>query len=374
MYAHPIVAAGHVIAATENDTVEAVDPATGHVVWSRHLGTPTRLSQLPCGNIDPLGITGTPAYDPGTGSVFVVTETGDAHHTLVALDAATGTVRWRRDLDVGGRDRYAQQQRAALLVAGNRVYVAFGGLYGDCGNYVGYVVAAPTGGAGSLAVYAVPTAREGGIWAASGPTLGPGGDIYVSVGNGAATSGSYDGSDAVVRLTPSLGRLAFFAPSSWPSDNANDADLGSMAPAVVGDRLVIAGKRGIAYLLSPSLRGIGGQLTSIGGCAGYGGAAVSGDLAVMPCDAGLRALRVSGDSLAWSWQDTGITGTPTVAGSRVYAFDRGAGDLVVISLASGRIVTRRHVGPVTHFASPLVVGGTVVVGTTSRLVAVVGLT
>src|SRR5690242_21541856 len=43
--------------------------------------TPQPLSGLPCGNIDPLGITGTPAYDATTGSVFVVAETRSEEHT-----------------------------------------------------------------------------------------------------------------------------------------------------------------------------------------------------------------------------------------------------------------------------------------------------
>ena len=74
VYAEPLVVSGAVIAATENDTVYALDPASGRVLWTRHLGTPVRLSSLSCGNIDPLGITGTPAFDPLTGSLFAVAE------------------------------------------------------------------------------------------------------------------------------------------------------------------------------------------------------------------------------------------------------------------------------------------------------------
>ncbi len=53
-----------VIAVTEENIVAALDAATGNAVWTRNLGTPVALSQLPCGNIDPLGITGTPVIDP----------------------------------------------------------------------------------------------------------------------------------------------------------------------------------------------------------------------------------------------------------------------------------------------------------------------
>jgi hypothetical protein len=67
VYAEPLVVHGTVIVATENDSVYSLDPANGSVLWRQHLGTPVRLSTLPCGNIDPLGITGTPAFDPATG-------------------------------------------------------------------------------------------------------------------------------------------------------------------------------------------------------------------------------------------------------------------------------------------------------------------
>src|ERR1700712_2422669 len=53
VYASPIVVNGTVVVATENNTVYAFDPSYRQL-WKRHLGTPVRQSQLPCGNIDPL--------------------------------------------------------------------------------------------------------------------------------------------------------------------------------------------------------------------------------------------------------------------------------------------------------------------------------
>ncbi|HEY5151663.1 MAG TPA: PQQ-binding-like beta-propeller repeat protein, partial [Mycobacterium sp.] len=82
VYGQPLVIGNQVIAATENDTVYALSANDGQVVWSVSLGQPMPGADLPCGDIDPLGITGTPAYDPDTGVVFVVAETADARHTL----------------------------------------------------------------------------------------------------------------------------------------------------------------------------------------------------------------------------------------------------------------------------------------------------
>ena len=49
--------------------------------------------------------------------------------------------------DKPDRNRKAEQQRSALLVTNGRVITTFGGLAGDCGNYVGYVTSAPTAAA-----------------------------------------------------------------------------------------------------------------------------------------------------------------------------------------------------------------------------------
>src|SRR5690348_2173177 len=53
VYAQPIVVGGRVFVATENNSVYALDPSSGQVLWMQHLGDPVPRSMLPCGNIDP---------------------------------------------------------------------------------------------------------------------------------------------------------------------------------------------------------------------------------------------------------------------------------------------------------------------------------
>ena len=94
VYAQPLVFGSRVYVATENDTVYALDAATGAVVWQRSLGTAVPSGDLPCGDISPtVGITSTPAIDPASGRIYAVADVlsgGAVNHELFALDAATG--------------------------------------------------------------------------------------------------------------------------------------------------------------------------------------------------------------------------------------------------------------------------------------------
>src|SRR5256714_1112284 len=134
VYAEPLVIGGHVLVATENDSLYSLDAQSGKVLWRTNVGTPIPLSQLPCGNIDPLGITGTPVYDPATNLVFAVAEVTGPAHILVGVDVNTGQLKVKRSVDTDGMDPAAHQQRAALTLANGMVYIAYGGLDGDCSD------------------------------------------------------------------------------------------------------------------------------------------------------------------------------------------------------------------------------------------------
>src|SRR5712691_3862271 len=135
VYAEPLTVGNRVIVATEGDSLYALDPVTGSVQWHTNVGVPVPQSTLPCGNIDPLGITGTPVYDPATGLVFAVAEVSGPAHMLVGVDAASGHVKVRRLVDTDGMDPQAHQDRSALTLANGMVYITYGGLDGDCSDY-----------------------------------------------------------------------------------------------------------------------------------------------------------------------------------------------------------------------------------------------
>ena len=372
VYGEPLVIGSRVVAATENDSIYALDAATGAVLWRQHLGTPATLAQLPCGDINPLGITSTPVYDPATGRVFALAETSGGQHLLVGVDVMTGRVAVRVPVTLPRGTQSAFQQRAALALVGGRVYIPFGGLYGDCGSYVGTVVSLTTAGT-SPSFYSVPTSREGGIWATGGMVVA-GGRLLVSVGNGASSS-SYDGSDSVVALSPGLSRLDYFAPSSWASDNLQDKDLGSLTPAVVGNYVYADGKSGTAYtMLLAHLGGIGGQVFARSVCRGFGTAAVSGSTVYVPCTDGTRAVSIGADgSITVRWHaPVTARGSPVVGGGVVWVVDYSAGRLYALDPATGAVRASVAIGPGPHFASLSLSGTRAFVGTLSGVVAVSG--
>src|SRR6059036_1805044 len=75
VYAQPLYIEGGpngpmIIAVTESNNIYALDAVAGTVIWQRNVGPPV-TSGLPCGNISPLGITGTPVVDLGSRSLFL---------------------------------------------------------------------------------------------------------------------------------------------------------------------------------------------------------------------------------------------------------------------------------------------------------------
>ncbi len=373
VYAEPLVVGGRVIVATEGNSLYAFDRQSGKQLWHTHVGTPVRQSTLPCGNIDPLGITGTPVYDPATGLVFAVAEVTGPAHVLVGVDVATGALKVHRSADLSGVNPLAYQQRGALALWKNMVYITYGGLAGDCGAYRGTILAARTDGTGSLLSFRVPTPREGGIWTPPGPSIDENGNLYVSVGNGEQTSGAWDHSDSVLRLSSTLQLQDGFAPVNWRQENASDADLGSTGPILLPHGWIYAdGKSGLGYVLKAShLGGVGGQTSVISLCHAFGGDAAIGSQVIVPCTSGLRSIKISSSgqvTLGWHAAST-LQGSPVAGGHTVYALDT-QGVLFALNSSTGATRTSITVGSCNRFATPTLSGKLIFVGTYSGIVAI----
>jgi hypothetical protein len=315
---------------------------------------------LPCGNIDPLGITGTPVIDPATGALYLdalVARQNRLAHLVYGLSLRDGSVLpgWPVDVAAALQARgmsftpNVQNQRGALMLAEGRLFVPYGGHWGDCGDYRGWVVGLRLDQPGVFGAWQT-RASKGGIWAPGGIAAADGA-LFVSTGNTEGTSTWGDG-EAVIRLAPDLHRSAStrdaFAPRDWRDLDERDLDLGGANPMPVelhGRRLIVAlGKDGKAYLLDrENLGGMGGALdvarvarrsirTGPASFAAQDGAFVvfQGEGAACPGGAridGLIALKVGaaargGISTAWCAEVDG-------AGSPITTTSDGSADRIV---------------------------------------------
>jgi outer membrane protein assembly factor BamB len=375
VYASPLAVRGLTIVATENDTVYAFNQDYQQV-WKTSLGSPSPAEERQCGDINPLGITGTPIYDASTNRVYVVAETGGSvRHELYALDLESGAKSWSRSVDLPGVSARDMQQRGALTIAGGRVWVPFGAQAGDCGDYKGRVVGVKLDGSADVVSYTPPTQRGGGMWNPAGPTVDATGHVLVVSANGAAFPGdAYDHTNSVLKLDTSAKLLDSFAPSDWAANNQGDVGLGSQSVALIGTRwAVLGGKSGPVYVLRQgALGGIGGQVDMQDICRSFGGAAVDRTTVFLPCTDGVRAVSVDDSgklSVVWHAAD-GTNGSPVIGGGRVWVLDYSAGVLHALDPATGKSVGQVGVGEANRFATPAIYGSDVIVPTLAGVAVV----
>jgi outer membrane protein assembly factor BamB len=284
------------IAVTESNVVYALDARTGATLWKHELGPPVAREALPCGDIAPLGVTGTPVIDPQSETLYldaaVALPTG-ASHLVFALALRDGTVRPGWPADIGGAFAgqdppfisTGQNQRGALLLVGGMVYVPFGSFF-DCRPYHGTVVGVSLADPHKVTRWATRGAG-GGVWAPGG-VASDGASLFIATGNTYDAADWADG-EAIIRLSLDLQGSTFsgdfFTPSDWRDLDQLDSDLGGIAPLLIdlpeGDSqrpVVLAlGKDGKAYLLDRlNLGGVGGELaaTKVSTHGAYAGAAV----------------------------------------------------------------------------------------------------
>jgi outer membrane protein assembly factor BamB len=392
IYGEPLVYAGRVYVATENDTVYALSASTGAVAWSAHLGSPVPSSSLPCGDITPsAGITGTPVIDPSRGEIFVVADEltgGSPAHRLVGLSTSSGHVEMSQNVDPPGAEPADLLQRTGLTLDAGQVVFGMGGNDGDCATYRGRVVAVPEAGGVPryFTVDAAPGENQGAVWmGGAAPVVDGSGNIWVSTGNGSVYSAAhaYDDSDSVLELSSSLQLLQFFAPSTWPVNNSRDLDMSTAPVLLPGDQVLLAGKSRIIYLLDGAhLGGIGHQEATLGATADAimgsacsddidGGAAVVGTTVYLPCLAGTIAVRATSSppALHLLWSSGVGGGPPIVAAGLVWTIGQN-GVLYGLDPATGQVRQQVTIGaPANHFPTPSVADGLLLAPAADNVVA-----
>ena len=392
IYAEPLVVGNQVIVATENNSLFSLDATTGAPTWAApaNFGTPVTVSGnslfSPCGNISPLGITGTPVVDPVAGIVYAVAfvhGTTTDQYSLVAVNLSDGSSKFTPiPITPTGFDVYRQQQRGALVLANGYVYVPFGGYAGDCATYHGWVIGVKADGSTTtLRVFndqpqppcAGTTADEAGIWAPGGVAADSSGNLYVATGNGSHTI-SYDCGETVFKLSPTLGYLDSWAPTEWASLNGSDTDVGSVAPLLVASASMIfqTGKSGWGWLLHTSAMStnashIGGEAFNAPVCAAaissndptvprdqvFSGLAYADPYVYVPCPEGIKAVKLSGATFSIAWTTPAFhMEAPILSGGILWAIDTGSDLLRGFDPSTGTLKFTTTLGAQQHFPTP----------------------
>jgi hypothetical protein len=298
--------------------------------------------------LNPLGITGTPVIDPATRTIYLdamtnTTANGARHmiHALAIDSNGTDRAGWPIDVTATARsgtltfDSPIQNQRAALILLGGKVFVAFGGHIGDCLGYHGWIVGVTTTGTPQVSAWAT-TAFAGGIWGTSG-IASDGTSLYVTTGNTKATAnsgasgsspgdGNWGGGEAVIKFPTSLVQpppattTDYFFPAGWFNLDNSDSDIGGTgpilftAPGVTPTNLVVAlGKDRKAYLLNRANLG-GMDATPLSGATVAANTVINAAVAYSTAQGTYIVLRGAGSNCP-TGQTGGLTAVKVSAGT-----------------------------------------------------------
>jgi len=441
VYAQPLYVpdiGGHnvVIVATLHNKVYSFDAdAPGSAaLWTRDLGA-QRLTGLGFLYSSNVGCLSTPAIDVAAAKIYVVCEDNTPTYTLYVLSLTDGSVITSvvtAGEAVGTGDTAGPQpeftdganivftaayaiQRSAITLANGNVYVAYGSY--DVHPYHGWVFGynkttlAPL----TLSPYCTtPNGYGGAIWATPGPAVDADGNLYFSTGNG-----HYDGltefADSVVKLSPTLAFLDWFAPNDQAALEADDVDVSSGGPFLIPGttKLGIAGKDFNVFILDSACMGglqgsSGCSLQAFitksaafnGGTGSFGHLYMNGHL-YLPVSNGFLydfafnsgtglfnttavlssstfaspgPAQLAGSANA---STTGVVWVSTVLSnahtSKQAATLRALDPVTLVELWNSDLVsTADAVGTLAKYASPLVANGRVYVATTSNAIAIYG--
>ncbi len=287
-----------IFVATENNTVYAFDAdQAGAPLWSKSLTPAGETVQISTDyantRVPQIGITGTPVIDRASRTLYAVTASKTLSFPTVfkqrlhAIDLATGNERPHSPVAIqatypgtGGIqdgsgnvvfDPLSHFNRAALLLFGKNVYIAFGS-HEDVGTYQGWVMAYDKTSLAQVAAFNsspnLPAGVSGGsIWQASIGLVADKTSVYGISANGPfdANTGGGDYGDTVLRLSPQLKVADYFTPCNQQVLNDNDVDLGSGGVMIIPDQkgrpshlATFSGKEGTVYLVD---RGAMGRYT-----------------------------------------------------------------------------------------------------------------
>ena len=272
---------------TENDSAYAFDadglsPYPNPLWYVSFINPAEGITAVPCHlitsntcNIDPIvGITGTPAIDTSTGTMYLDTHidnNGTFYHYLHAIDITTGAEKFGgpiliqatvpgKGIDGSGGivpfDAQHTLQRPGLLLMNGVIYVPYG-------NYHGWVLAYNAQTLAQLYVFNTsPNSDNSNIWqSGQGLVADSLNNIYFATSDAKfdANAGSLDDyGDTLLKLNSSLQVVDYFTPMDQACRSGHDVDLGSGGPLILPtqtgsypDEIILGGKGGTPCDLWP---------------------------------------------------------------------------------------------------------------------------
>jgi outer membrane protein assembly factor BamB len=407
------------VVTTDND-VHAFDETTGAKLWTTNIGNPPmRNGGTPtCGAVHPLGILSTPVIDAASRTIYVAGAIGTTsiqRHEVHALSVDDGSRRKGWPVDVSTSkygaitfDTVHQNQRGALSLVGGRLYVAYGGHLGDCGDFHGWVMSIDVKDPTKRSAWATGGRGEG-IWQAGG-LASDGNGVFTTTGNRTEGGEVHKDSEEVARITGAGTRADVFYPRRWQEMDRTDADFSAGNPVYIElpgatpSKMVVAiAKDGHLYLLdAANLGGLGGEKLDFVVAGGAGvevravptayptsrGLNIAFAVAANPvgCPARTAGKRVimsvrltpgkpASAAVAWcaplSGPDTGPIATTTDGRNEPIVWYVDDGRLVGVDGETGEVIYsgKDRCRGVMQWTSPIAVNGRIIAGANEHLCA-----
>lgn len=348
----------------------ALDANDGSVLWTY---TPNGYASW----VGSYQITNATPVADADDNRFIYAASPDGH--VQKLSVATGGVIWNTAVtSLPKREKIA----SSLNYFNGRVIVTTGGYVGDAPPYQGHVVL--LGGASgqiqhvwnslcsdrtSLMDPRTCAQSDSAIWGRAGAVVDVStGHLLVATGNG-RWDGHSNWGDATLELDSSATQiLGAYTPSNTGQLDAQDLDVGSTSPVLLGgDYVLQGGKDGRMRLLSLQQMRVapsrtGGELQIVSTPSGtdlFTAPAVlhsGADTWVFAADnGGTAAWTFSNGRLQEQWQNHSGGTSPLLAGGLLYVYDPHGG-LRVYKPTTGAQVATLDCGP-GHWNSPIVVDG-----------------
>jgi outer membrane protein assembly factor BamB len=374
IYLHDVAVSGSnhdvfFVTTTYGKTI-ALDAASGVVLWEY---TPPGFASW----VGTAQITNsTPAADPDRQYIYAAAPNG----TVQKLAITDGHVAWTTPITLlPSREKIA----SPLKVYRGKVIAVTGGYIGDQPPYQGHVAVLDTQTgtlehvwnslcserAGLIDPASCQSTRSA-IWGRAGAVIDPAsGNIFVATGNG-PYDGHTDWGDSVVELDPNATRvLGNYSPKDNAVLDAQDIDLGSTSPVLLGGNLLAqGGKDGLIRRLG--LAAISGAQPHTGNesqivstpsqsdlftapAVWHGGSLGSPETWMFAADGGgTAAWKIANGQFTEVWSNSTPGTSPAVAGSLLYVYDPN-GALHVYDPTDGTVIANLSCGR-GHWNSPIV--------------------